>query len=163
MTATFLADCIKRFEYYKELGDKTLELLDTNDVNYSPYPDTCNSIATIVVHLYGNMLSRWTDFLTTDGEKDWRRRNEEFLGTIYTKTDVMSFWNDGWKICLDTLKKLQTTDLEKIIYIRQEPLSVYDAILRQLAHYPYHVGQMVYLGKQITQQRWINLSIPTTK
>ncbi|TAE08831.1 MAG: DUF1572 domain-containing protein [Bacteroidetes bacterium] len=163
MTATFLTDSIKRFEYYKELGDKTLDLLTTDDVNYSPHPATCNSIATIVVHLYGNMLSRWTDFLTTDGEKDWRRRNEEFLGTTYTKNDVMSFWNEGWKICLDTLKKLEASDLEKTIYIRQEPLTVYDAILRQLAHYPYHIGQMVYLGKMITQQRWINLSIPTTK
>lgn len=163
MTTTFLTDVIKRFEYYKDLGDKTLALLNTEEVNYSPYPDTCNSVATIVVHLYGNMLSRWTNFLTEDGEKHWRKRNNEFLGTHYSKADVQSFWNEGWKIFLDALQQLTEQDLTKTIYIRQEPLSVYDAILRQLAHYPYHVGQMVYLGKMITTHNWKNLSIPTTK
>ncbi len=155
----FLKDSIKRFKYYKELGDKTFEQLE--DAHFFNQPSTeSNSIAIIVQHLYGNMLSRWTNFLTEDGEKEWRRRDAEFEVTDCTKQDIISFWNEGWNCLLKTLESLTPGDLERIITIRTEPLTVYDAILRQLAHYPYHVGQIVYVGRLAKNEKWISLSIP---
>jgi hypothetical protein len=157
----FLADCIKRFEYYKALGDKTFEQLTSEQCFYQPNEQS-NSIAIIVQHLYGNMLSRWTNFLTEDGEKNWRKRDAEFEPMLTTKEDVISFWNEGWKVFLDVLKSLSEADLQKTITIRNEPLQVYDAILRQLAHYPYHVGQIVYIAKLVTTD-FKSLSIPKTR
>ena len=113
--------------------------------------------------MYGNMMSRWTNFLTEDGEKHWRKRDAEFEAMECSKADLLSFWEDGWKCLLNTLESLTEADLEKTVTIRTEPLLVYDAILRQLAHYPYHVGQIVYLGKIIQQAHWISLSIPKGK
>jgi Protein of unknown function (DUF1572) len=154
----FLSDCIKRFEYYKQLGDKTFEQLSDADMNFLPSEES-NSIAIIVQHLYGNMLSRFTNFLTEDGEKEWRKRDNEFLQQQLTKQDVLSFWNEGWACVFKTLKSLTASDLNKTITIRSEPLLAYDAILRQLAHYPYHVGQIVFIGKMITNSNWQTLSI----
>ncbi len=159
ITTHFLTDVIKRFEYYKQLGDATFEQLNDQDFLYQPNEES-NSIAIIIQHMYGNMLSRWTNFLTEDGEKEWRSRDAEFLAMECSKQDFISFWNEGWKCLLDTLKSLQEADLNKTIYIRTEPLTVYDAILRQLAHYPYHVGQIVYIGKIINNTKWKSLSIP---
>ncbi len=158
----FLQDSIKRFKYYKELGDKTFEQLEEADLFFQPSSES-NSIAIIVQHMYGNMLSRWTNFLTEDGEKEWRRRDAEFEIMQYSKADMISFWNDGWQCLLDALESLQPEDLSKTITIRTEPLSVYDAILRQLAHYPYHVGQIVYLGRLVKNTQWKSLSIPKGK
>ncbi|MDP1841859.1 MAG: DUF1572 family protein [Sediminibacterium sp.] len=158
----FLKDAIKRFTYYKELGDKTFEQLKEADFFYQPSTDA-NSIAIIIQHMYGNMMSRWTNFLTEDGEKHWRKRDAEFEAMECSKADLLSFWEDGWKCLLNTLESLTEADLEKTVTIRTEPLFVYDAILRQLAHYPYHVGQIVYLGKIIQQDHWISLSIPKGK
>lgn len=158
----FLKDSIKRFKYYKELGDKTFEQLSEADLFYQPSSES-NSIAVTVQHLYGNMLSRWTNFLTEDGEKEWRKRDAEFEIIRCSKADIISFWNDGWKCLLDTLESLKPEDLTKTITIRTEPLSVYDAILRQLAHYPYHVGQIVYLGRLVKNEAWKSLSIPKGK
>ena len=158
----FLKDSIKRFKYYKELGDKTFEQLEEADLFYQPSSES-NSIAVMVQHMYGNMLSRWTHFLTEDGEKDWRRRDAEFAIIKCSKADILSFWNDGWKCLFDTLESLKPEDLTKTITIRTEPLSVYDAILRQLAHYPYHVGQIVYLGRMVKNEQWKSLSIPKGK
>ena len=157
----FLADSIKRFEYYKTLGDKTFEQLTSEQCFYQPNEQS-NSIAIIVQHLYGNMLSRWTNFLTEDGEKNWRKRDAEFEPMLSSKEDVISFWNEGWKVFLDTLKTLKEEDLQKTITIRNEPLLVYDAILRQLAHYPYHVGQIVYIAKLVTTD-FKSLSIPKAR
>ncbi|HAI82365.1 MAG TPA: hypothetical protein DCL43_01760 [Chitinophagaceae bacterium] len=157
----FLADSIKRFEYYKTLGDKTFEQLTSEQCFYQPNEQS-NSIAIIVQHLYGNMLSRWTNFLTEDGEKNWRKRDAEFEPMLSSKEDVISFWNEGWKVFLDTLKTLKEDDLQKTITIRNEPLLVYDAILRQLAHYPYHVGQIVYIAKLVTTD-FKSLSIPKAR
>lgn len=157
--AGFLKDAIKRFRYYKELGDKTFEQLTEADMFIQPSGES-NSIAVIIQHLYGNMLSRWTNLLTEDGEKEWRRRDAEFEPAHYSKQDLLSFWEEGWKCLLNSLENLQPEDLTKTITIRTEPLSVYDAILRQLAHYPYHVGQIVYLGKMIRNGQWTSLSIP---
>ncbi len=159
MQTGFLKDSIKRFSYYKELGDKTFEQLEEKDFFFQPN-EASNSIAIIIQHLYGNMLSRWTNFLTEDGEKDWRKRDAEFEPMECNKADLVSFWNDGWKCLLDTLQSLQPDDLEKTIYIRTEPLKVYDAILRQLAHYPYHVGQIVYIGRMVKDNEWKSLSVP---
>jgi Protein of unknown function (DUF1572) len=155
----FLKDCIKRFLYYKELGDKTLEQISEEEMHWMPSSES-NSIALIIQHMHGNMKSRWTNFLTEDGEKPWRNRDQEFEQPIWTKEAALDIWNQGWNCLLDTLASLQTEDLQKNIYIRTEPLLVYDAILRQLAHYPYHVGQIVYIGRMIRNEQWKNLSIP---
>ena len=155
----FLKDAIKRFRYYKELGDKTFEQLGEGDFLYQPSTES-NSIAVIVQHLYGNMFSRWTNFLTEDGEKEWRKRDREFEKINQSKEAIISLWNDGWSCLFNTLENLTTEDLIKTVTIRSEPLTVYDAILRQLAHYPYHVGQIVYLGRMVTNEKWKSLSIP---
>lgn len=155
----FLKDCIKRFQYYKELGDKTLDQVSEEELHWIPSSES-NSIALIIQHLYGNMKSRWTNFLTEDGEKPWRNRDQEFEPQTWTKTQALDFWNQGWACLLDTLAGLKKEDLQKTIYIRTEPLLVYDAILRQLAHYPYHVGQIVYVGRMIRNEQWKSLSIP---
>lgn len=154
----FLNDAIKRFQYYKELGDKTFEQLEEGDFLYQPSTES-NSIAVIIQHLHGNMFSRWTNFLTEDGEKEWRKRDREFEEIKHSKKDILSLWNDGWVCLLNTLESLTTEDLIKTVTIRTEPLTVYDAILRQLAHYPYHVGQIVYLGRMVTNKNWKSLSI----
>jgi hypothetical protein len=158
----FLKDTIKRFNYYKELGDKTFAQLTEAHFFEEPVKDS-NSIAVIVQHMYGNMLSRWTNFLTEDGEKEWRKRDAEFEPMQLSKADILSFWEEGWTCFLDTLNSLTEEDLLKTITIRTEPLLVYDAILRQLAHYPYHVGQIVYLGKIFKGDNWVSLSIPRGK
>ena len=156
---TFLQDAIKRLKYYKTLGDKTFDQLKEEDFFFQPSGES-NSIAVIIQHLYGNMLSRWTNFLTEDGEKEWRKRDAEFEAMDCSKQDIISFWNTGWDCLLNTLTGLTAEDLTKTIYIRTEPLNVADAILRQLAHYPYHVGQIVYLGRLIKDKEWQSLSIP---
>lgn len=155
----FLNDAIKRFRYYKELGDKTFEQLEEADFLYQPSTES-NSIAVIIQHLHGNMFSRWTNFLTEDGEKEWRKRDSEFEEKKHSKQAILSLWNDGWSCLFNTLENLTTEDLIKNVTIRTEPLTVYDAILRQLAHYPYHVGQIVYLGRMVANENWKSLSIP---
>jgi len=124
------------------------------------YNDASNSIAIIVQHLWGNMLSRWTNFLTEDGEKEWRNRDQEFEKVIKTKEEMITKWDEGWDCLFAAINSLTNEDLDRIIYIRKEPLSVVDAVNRQLAHYSYHVGQIVYLGKMQLNDRWISLSIP---
>ena len=154
----FLNSAIKRLGYYKELGDKTFAQLKEEDFHFKPNAES-NSIALIIQHTAGNMLSRWTDFLTTDGEKDWRNRDSEFEEQNLTKQQLISFWQKGWDCLLNTLHALTEEDLLKTIYIRTEGLLVMDAINRQLAHYPYHVGQIIYLAKVIKNEEWQNLSI----
>jgi len=158
----FLTSAIKRLSYYKELGDKTFGVLDTKDFHFAPNGES-NSIAVIIQHMAGNMLSRWTDFLTSDGEKEWRNRDTEFEITTATKEQLIASWEKGWACCLGAIKSLAEDDLLKIIYIRGEALTVADAINRQLAHYPYHVGQIIYLAKIIKNEKWESLSIPRNK
>ncbi|MDB5232861.1 MAG: hypothetical protein JWN76_3666 [Chitinophagaceae bacterium] len=155
----FIQDSIKLLAYYKSLGDKAFDQLSEKDFHFQPSPES-NSIAIIIQHLYGNMLSRWTNFLTEDGEKAWRKRDAEFEATATSKQDLLSFWNEGWICVFNALNELQPDDLLKTIYIRSEPLLVYDAILRQVGHYPYHVGQIVYIAKIIRDAEWKSLSIP---
>ncbi|HMC86118.1 MAG TPA: DUF1572 family protein [Chitinophagaceae bacterium] len=158
MTKIFLQSAIKRLAYYKELGDKTFVQLQDADFHFM-LNEASNSIAVIIQHLSGNMLSRWTNFLTEDGEKQWRSRDAEFEITKYSKEQLLGIWEKGWQCMFDALKALEDDDLLRTIYIRTEPLSVIDAINRQLAHYPYHVGQVVYLGRLIKNNGWQSLSI----
>ncbi len=155
----YVQSTIKQFEYYKMLGEKTFAQV-TDEQLFWQYNEESNSIATIVKHLHGNMLSRWTDFLTSDGEKEWRKRDEEFDNDIATRADVISLWNDGWDCLFNTLNKLTEDDLSKEIYIRNMGHTVVEAINRQLAHYPYHIGQIVFIGKMVCNDNWTSLSIP---
>ena len=154
----YLESAIKQFEYYKLLGEQTFSQTPEEKLFWQ-YNEESNSIATIVKHLWGNMMSRWTDFLTTDGEKEWRNRDAEFENDITTRHDMIEKWTEGWKVLLDTLKSLKEKDLEKFIYIRNQGHTVLEAINRQLAHYPYHVGQIVFIGKMCAEE-WTSLSIP---
>ncbi len=154
----FLQHVIKRFENYKELGEKTFEQLNEEYFLFKPSPES-NSIAIIVEHLKGNMISRWTNFLTEDGEKPWRKRDAEFEEKIFSENEVINHWNAGWNCLFDEIKKLQPEDLTKTIFIRNEPFPVYDAILRQLAHAAYHVGQIITIAKMIKDANWHSLTI----
>ena len=154
---------IKQFQYYKQLGEKTFSQLSEQDLFWQ-YNENSNSIAIIVNHLSGNMLSRWTDFLTTDGEKEWRNRDEEFEAQIQSKDELLEKWQRGWNCMFDALKRIKKEeDLEQVIYIRNEGHTVIEAINRQLAHYPYHVGQIVFIGKLLKDAEWNSLSIPKNK
>jgi hypothetical protein len=159
MENTFLSSSIKQFEYYKSLGDKTFMQL-TNDDIHTTFKEHTNSISIIVKHLVGNMLSRWTNFLTEDGEKEWRHRDTEFEDTFTSKNELITSWNKGWDCLFEALSPLETEDLERIIYIRNQGHSITEAINRQLAHYAYHVGQIVFLGTLIKGKHWTSLSIP---
>ncbi len=150
---------LKLFRYYKSLGERTFEALSDEELHLEPAPGA-NSISIIVKHLWGNMLSRWTNFLTEDGEKDWRNRDEEFEVTIKTREELLTKWEEGWQCLFNAIGNLSEEDLERTIYIRNEGHSVIDAIHRQLAHYSYHVGQIVFLGKLIKGEGWESLSIP---
>lgn len=158
MEANYLSSVIKQFEYYKQLGEKAMGQLGSEQLFQIPSLES-NSMAVIVQHLSGNMLSRWTDFLTADGEKEWRNRDAEFEPIIKNKQELDEAWNKGWDVCLNTLKSLNEDDLEKIIYIRNQGHTVMEAINRQLAHYPYHIGQMVFLAKLLVTGSWQTLSI----
>lgn len=162
MNTEYLQSAKKQFEYYKHLGDKTFEQLSEEKLFYK-FNDDSNSIAIIVKHLHGNMLSRWTDFLTTDGEKEWRNRDGEFEDAITTKPELLKLWETGWNCLFKALDSLEPEDLTKTIYIRNQGHFVVDAINRQLAHYPYHIGQIVYLGKMLAENGWKSLSIPKNK
>lgn len=156
----YLQTAIRRFRQYKELGDKTFAQLEDQDFHVKPN-DASNSIAVIIKHVSGNMISRWTNFLTEDGEKPYRQRDEEFgEDASLTREQLLGLWEKGCNTLLDTLRGLREDDLLSTIYIRQEPLSAIDAINRQLAHYPYHIGQIAYLGRMIRGDEWQSLSIP---
>lgn len=158
MKTIYLESIKKRFEYYKNLGDKTFEQL-TDESFFWQYNNESNSIATIVYHISGNMISRWTDFLTTDGEKPTRNRDGEFINIIKTKKEVIQIWENGWKVFWDALHQINEENIESTIYIRGEAHSVVDAINRQLAHYPYHIGQIIYIAKMLKDNDWRTLSI----
>ncbi len=159
---SYLTSAKRQFNYYKALGEKAMDQLEAKQLFATPNEDS-NSIAVIVKHLWGNMLSRWTDFLTTDGEKPSRNRDGEFLNDLQTKEAVIQKWNEGWDCLFKTLDSLTEDDLSKIIYIRNEGHTAMEAINRQLAHYPYHIGQMVYIAKMLKKTSWDSLSIPKNK
>lgn len=161
-TTSYLESVKKQFLYYKMLGEKAMEQLEPEQLFVAVNEDT-NSISVIVKHLSGNMLSRWTDFLTTDGEKKTRNRDGEFENDLQTKDQILTTWNAGWECFLEALDSLQAEQLSEIIYIRNEGHTVIEAINRQLAHYPYHIGQIVFYAKQLKNSEWDSLSIPKNK
>ncbi|MBN8860722.1 MAG: DUF1572 family protein [Sphingobacteriales bacterium] len=158
----FLASAISRVKYYKILAEKTFGQLEDRDFHYQPDPQS-NSIAIIIQHMSGNMLSRWTGFLTEDGEKNWRNRDKEFNSREFSRAQLMEIWEKGWNCFIDALQSLKEEDLLKTIHIRTESLIALDAINRQIAHYPYHVGQIVYIGKLLRGNKWQSLSIAKGK
>jgi hypothetical protein len=159
MPHTFLSSTTAQFQYYKTIAEKTFAQLTDEQLLWQ-YNEESNSIVTIVKHMAGNMLSRWTDFLTTDGEKEWRNRESEFENDIKTREELIALWNKGWTCLFNALASITEGDLEKEIFIRNQGHTVVEAINRQLAHYPYHAGQIVFIGKMLCDTNWNSLSIP---
>ena len=158
----YLESVKKQMLYYKTIAEKAIEQLEDNQLFYSANEDT-NSISTIINHMSGNMISRWTDFLTMDGEKEWRNRDAEFVESTTTRKALLQTWNAGWNCFFNAINDLKQEDLDKIIYIRNEGQTALDAINRQLAHYPYHIGQIVFYAKMLKNDEWTSLSIPKNK
>jgi len=159
METTCLESLSKEFNYYKSLGEKTIHQLSDAELNWTPN-ECSNSIATIVKHLSGNMLSRWTNIFKEDGEKSWRNRDQEFIDNVNPKDSILEHWNKGWDCFFNTFNQLVEKDLNTIIYIRNQGHTVQEALNRQLAHYAYHIGQLVFIGKIIKNEDWQSLSIP---
>ncbi|TDX86092.1 DUF1572 family protein [Epilithonimonas xixisoli] len=153
---------IKRFLYYKDLGDKTLAQISEEQIFWQ-YNEESNSIAIIIKHVAGNMLSRWTNLLTEDGEKSWRNRDSEFENNFKTKEEVLEYWEKGWNCLFEALEQITDENINSTIYIRGEAHSVVDAVFRQLAHYPYHIGQIIYIAKMMKNEDWQTLSIARSK
>ena len=159
VAADFLRSARARLASLKTLGEQALARLDDADMAKSLDPES-NSVAVLVQHVAGNMRSRWTDFLTTDGEKPDRRRDTEFEPGLTTKPQLMQRWESGWACLFGALDTLKPDDLTRTVLIRGESLTVVDAINRQLVHYGQHVGQIVYLAKHFKWQTWESLSVP---
>ena len=163
MQIGYLQSAIREFEAYKDLGEKAITQLSDSQIHWQPNPES-NSIAIIIKHLSGNMVSRWTDFLQSDGEKANRNRDAEFVDTNEDFSELMQQWGSGWDCLFNAIKPLKDDeDMRKIIYIRKKPQTVYQALNRQLTHYAYHIGQIVYIAKQVKGPEWVNLSIPVGK
>ncbi|MCG1008518.1 DUF1572 family protein [Salinicoccus sp. ID82-1] len=148
-----------RFREIKRLGDRTLDQLSNEDLHWQ-YNEDSNSLAVLVKHLRGNMYSRWTDVFTTDGEKPGRQRDDEFEDDLQTMEDVEAAWEDGWQLFFDTLDGFNVEDLLRTQKIRGEDHTILDALERQHSHYAMHIGQMMFIGKQIKGSDWQSLSIP---
>ncbi len=159
---SYLESVKKQFLYYKMVGEKAIDQLQEEQLFWQ-YNGESNSIAILVNHITGNMLSRFTDFLTTDGEKPWRNRDAEFTNPFHNKAELMDRWNAGWDCLMRALNQLTTADLEQIVYIRNDGHTVAEAINRQLAHYPYHIGQLVFIAKMLQNDHWKTLSIARNK
>lgn len=149
----------KQFEYYKQLGDKSLAQLEEAQLFWRP--DTqANSIAIIVGHLNGNMLSRWTNFLAEDGEKAWRQREQEFEPVINSKEQLLEKWEEGWACLFSAIDLVNDENFDSKVYIRNQAHSIVDAFNRQMMHYAYHIGQLVWIGRMQKGTAWESLSIP---
>ena len=159
MKLEYLNNTKQQFIYYKQLGEKSIGQLKDEQL-FLQLNENSNSISTIAKHLWGNMLSRWTEFLTTDGEKEWRDRDAEFKNDITTREDLLQKWNEGWQCLFNALDKISDDDLSKTIYIRNGGHTILEAINRQMAHYAYHIGQIVYAAKLLKEEEWNSLSIP---
>jgi hypothetical protein len=158
-TDSYLKDCIELFRYYKNLGERAMAQCG-DAMLFAALHDESNSIAIVVKHMAGNMRSRWTDFLTSDGEKPDRNRDSEFAAPASSRAELLEQWNAGWKMVFEALEPLTEADLTKTVFIRGEAYSVMQAINRQIAHYPYHVGQIVFLGKHFGCDSWKSLTVP---
>ncbi len=162
MKDNYLSSIRKQFEYYKMLGDKTISQLSEEELFWQ-YNEDSNSIGIIVKHIWGNMMSRWTDFLTTDGEKEWRHREQEFNDDIRTEAELKEKWEAGWACLFGAIDSVNNDNFDTIVYIRNQGHTIVEAINRQLAHYSYHIGQIVFIGKMIRGTEWKSLSIPRGK
>jgi hypothetical protein len=158
-TTSYLEDCLALFRQYKGLAERAMEQI-TDEQLFATLDPESNSIAIIMKHLAGNMRSRWTGFLTTDGEKPDRRRDAEFIDPLPTRRDLLEAWEDGWKRLFETLESLSEEDLKGTITIRSEAHSVMQAVNRQVAHYGLHVGQIVLLAKHFAGSGWKPVSVP---
>lgn len=162
MEENYLNSTLKQFEYYRILGEKTFAQLNEDELFWQ-FNKESNSIAIMVNHLWGNMKSRWTDFLTSDGEKEWRNRDLEFESIITSKVEMLKKWEDGWTCLFEALNAINMDNFDSEIFIRNQSHSITEAINRQMMHYAYHIGQIVYVGRMIKGEKWQSLSIPKGK
>ena len=161
-TTSYIEDSLAIFRYYKKLAERAMEQVRDEDL-FAALDEEANSIAIVVKHMVGNMRSRWTDFLTSDGEKANRDRDSEFTAPPDTRAALMEMWESGWACVFGALEPLTDADLGRTVAIRGEPHSVMQAINRQVAHYAHHVGQIVLLAKHFACDRWQSLSVPRNK
>jgi hypothetical protein len=159
VSTSYVADSLSLFRYYKKLGDRATAQVSVEDLTRTLDAES-NSVAVIVKHMAGNMRSRWTDFLTTDGEKPDRHRDTEFEAPPATREEILRAWESGWECLFRALEGMTDADLARTVTIRTEPHSVMQAINRQLAHYSYHVGQIVFLCKHFQSANWKSLTVP---
>ena len=162
INANYINSIQHQFNYYKSLGDKTIDSLSEEELYWTANAES-NNIATIINHMVGNMLSRWTNFYSEDGEKEWRLRDTEFIPIQKRKETLKLHWEKGWNRLFHIINDLKEQDLQKIIKIRKEKHTVVEAINRQLTHYAYHIGQIIYVAKIIKENQWKSLSIPKNK
>jgi hypothetical protein len=152
----------QQFQQYKEMGEKAMAQVPDKGLFWQ-FSDDSNSIAILVKHLWGNMLSRWTDFLDSDGEKDWRERDQEFENDINSRKELLDKWEEGWLCLFRAMDELEVKDWTADVMIRKEPHQVWQAVNRQIAHYAYHIGQLVFLAKMLADRPWETLSIAKGK
>ena len=155
----YIESALFEFRRYKSLGEKTFAQLSDEDL-LKKYSEEGNSIAQIVKHLSGNMLSRWTNFLTDDGEKEWRNRDTEFIDPPTSRQEMLEIWEKGWHCLFEALNSISDSNFDSVIKIRNESHTIVEAINRQLAHYASHIGQIILLGKIVKGNDWVSLSIP---
>lgn len=158
----YLDDALKSFRNYKKLAERAIEQVSDEEF-FAAIDEEANSIAVVVKHIAGNLRSRWTEFLTTDGEKDFRDRDTEFEVTRDTRESLMEFWETGWQTLFDAIEPLSADDFSRTVTIRRQPHTVVEAINRQLTHYAYHVGQIVLLAKHFRSTEWKSLSVPKNR
>jgi hypothetical protein len=161
-TTSFLEDALSLFRFSKSLAERAMAQVSDEQL-YATLDDEANSIAIIVKHMVGNMRSRWTDFLTTDGEKPDRDRDSEFIDPPVTRAELLAMWEDGWNRLFAAIEPLTDADLARTVTIRGEAHSVLQAINRQLGYIPYHVGQIVLLAKHFAGDHWQSLSVPRNR
>lgn len=162
MIQDFLDNIRKQFKSYKEVADKTIAQLSEEDLYWKFNPES-NDIACIMVHVSENMLSRWTDFFNSDGEKEWRDRDAEFQQQKLSYQELINQWEKGWNCLFDALNSINPSNFDRPIYIRNKEHKLIESICRQIAHYPYHIGQIAFIGKMILDQKWESPSIPKGK
>jgi Protein of unknown function (DUF1572) len=161
-TTSYIEDSLSVLRQYKQLAERAMEQV-TDEQLFVALDEESNCIAIIVKHMVGNMRSRWTDFLTTDGEKPDRNRDSEFEAPPTTRKELLDLWEDGWKLVFAALKPLSDEDMTRTVTIRGEAHSVMQAVNRQVAHYALHVGQIILLAKHLARDRWQSISIPRNR
>jgi uncharacterized damage-inducible protein DinB len=159
-STSYIEDSLSLFRYYKKLSEGAMEQLSDEQL-FTTLDEEMNSVAIIIKHMAGNMRSRWTDFMTSDGEKP--DRDTEFVAPPATRAELMRVWDDGWGRVVHALEALSDADLEREVFIRGEAHSVMQAMSRQIAHYAYHCGQIVFLAKHLKGSSWKTLSMPRNK